>query len=260
MKTSVSQLGKAHRCMRNWAIAQVFGIWPESRTAQEDGDRLHSYIQNYINLRMLPAADEVDDIAELARMGIAADLYPDKSDAPLVEKELPFSYAGHSLDPRLDIAYEAPSGAIVMDHKTCKNFRYAMTKQKLRIDLQANGCALAAMDKYGVDHVTVVWVYYKKTEYKQYKDAEGKWHNVEPLEVKAPRELKLVELTIEREDAMKVLASYRPTLKRMDDLKSKRVKLPMLEIECNTEACRDYGKCSNVDRCPESPVELRTVT
>lgn len=108
---------------------------------------------------------------------------------------------------------------ILLDYKSSANIaRYAKTDADLLKDPQCNLYALDVMLRQGLPHIWARWVYF---------------------ETKDVRRAKAVNVSIERQRAIDVLAALAPLAKRLDAIDDPAF------AECNTDACGDYGGCAH---------------
>lgn len=235
MRTSYSQVRNADECIRLWAFSSYGGRFEERGQEQDDGDDLHSHIEG--NVKFGLAFDLTKPMARLAALAI--DYFPAIVDEPCTENDDVLSYGGHEYVVKCDLMWLAPRGPIVMDHKTVKHFRFALTGSKLRMNLQACIYALYAMKKYGYESCTVIWIYYRRPDPEK------------PDEVLAPEtHLQVAEAEITRDDAMKVLRAQQKLVDYMAHLKQDKV--PPLQLKANRARCRKYGDkkpCFNLPIC-----------
>ena len=124
-----------------------------------------------------------------------------------------------------------PPGWVLIDHKSSSNpARYALTPERLRVDVQACTYALATLDELGTPSqkpLPLRWIYYDT------RPAQGT--RTAPR-VARSRSL-AVDAAVTRAEALAVLKEPAALARRLDVLTS------VDEAPPNPEACADYGGC-----------------
>lgn len=128
-----------------------------------------------------------------------------------------------------------PSVAIIGDHKSTGDFKWALTPEALDTDIQANIYTRAVMGYYGVEEADAYWLYYRTR-------STPKVHPVR-------RRLTLegVEKTF--------LEVIDPLAARIQELREGRPRA--LDLEPNVRACSDYGGCGFRDLCTDLDARAR---
>lgn len=227
MRTSYSAINRAEECLRKFAFGACDGLYEPQKKSGQEGEELHDHNEAHVKY----GYDFPDTpMGRLARKG--ADHLPSAADRPMTEINGLVKYAGHEITLRADVTWIGPSGPIIMDYKTVKHFGFVPTPARLRMDLQAVINAFWVMTEFQFDEATALWLYYRKPDERKPSD-EG--------------EVKPVEATIERENALRVLRSKKALIDQMEGLKKTRTKA--LNVVGNNQACKNYGGCWYRHQC-----------
>jgi hypothetical protein len=224
MKTSPSALIKAEGCLRAWAGGHVHGDWESQSFEGAKGEDGHEQIENFIQYG---TRFENTPLGRTASLSIP--YLPTRADLPQIERKMTVVCGSHEFSNcKPDIMYLAPDGPVVMDHKFKNDFKWILSKNKLKVDLPANVYARAAMREFGFDFCKLQWLNYKL----EVVDENGK--------TLYPAELKVVEVVVYEDEVAGVLRARKATLDKMEMVQKK--KLPFLEVEFNTDYCHKYGQ------------------
>ncbi len=153
---SASQIKMFRACKVCWAVKYLAKIERAENWAATKGKMIHTLLEGY--LKDGTPIDPTDKHGKLVMPGICHLPHPGIAK---VEEAFYFECDGIRLNGYIDFIYEKENKIIVGDHKSTKNFRYALSEQGLSTDVQANIYALYAANAYEKDSVELNWVYYK---------------------------------------------------------------------------------------------------
>ena len=144
-------------CKVCWAVKYLAKIERAENLAATKGKKIHSILECY--LRDGTPIDPSDKLGRLALPGIQ---YLPTPGTAIVEEWYNFSIGDVALRGAIDFYYTRADGtAVVGDHKTTKNFKYALREDQLLTDVQSNLYAAYISKLLAKSEVELNWVYYK---------------------------------------------------------------------------------------------------
>ena len=96
--------------------------------------------------------------------------------APSPDLKLEHKFKNNDFRGFIDVFAPGANPPLVIDHKTTKNFRWALTPENIHEDFQAIIYANQAMRETGADTVALRWVYYKTTGVPEAMKVEGTFY------------------------------------------------------------------------------------
>lgn len=229
---SKTQLEAWRACKRRWGWPYLAGETGSNRFA-DLGTRVHSQLEAWLARGELP--DPTKEEGRIAEAGLH--LLPTSrargNDALLVESEI-FTitqqaiYHGFAdiIEPSYDTG-EVVYLPRVTDHKSTVDFKWALTAEQLRRDIQASIYGRAAMQQFGTDAAVARWIYYRTR-------SSPKTH--------------IVETTISHEEVERTFAEVIDPIAA--EIQAAHDAQPnVLDLEPNFRSCSDYGGCPHRERC-----------
>lgn len=220
---SKSQLEAWKSCQRKFGWSYLEGF-RGTTDAAELGTRVHALLEQWLRHGVLPNGATVE--GKIALAGIHH-LPAPNTPGLLVEEEI-FTitqqawYHGFAdwIEPGL-------SEPVIGDHKTTGDFKWALRPEDLKLDIQGNIYARAALKLYGTERAIGRWVYYR---------TKG-----------APKSL-LVQSFFHRDEVEQVFAEIiDPLAAQIQKVRLEQVRV--LDLEPNLRACSDYGGCPYRSNC-----------
>lgn len=235
--TSASQLETAQRCLKRWHFSKVLRIPKVETDNKQRGKALHKEAADYFTVGSPGVLGPV-----LIR---ARHVLPTRLTHPQGKIEWSINPAYKAKDWPVflsqpgtvhadgvpvvgDIDFLVPG--FVRDYKFTTSISYAKTEHALVTDLQMNIYGLYDVRTHGVAQSQLELCYFD-------------------LKTKRVHEIvQQVRITRTREELEAFAAeTLTPLMQRM----KKVTRLPIAQVEFNTEACRDYGACDYLMICPE---------
>lgn len=220
---SASQLKTWQACQRKWAWSAIHKIREANKYAQR-GTECHARIEAWLKEGVAPGEDHY---GKVVRAGLKH-LPPPRT--ARIEREFTLvSDGGISYRGFIDVDYFDPklSRPVIFDHKTTTDFKWALSVDDLKDDIQGLIYANEALRFHGADLVDLRWVYYRDTP----KSPAAKVVSATVDKAEAKRKLNLIDQTAFEIKAIGLRASH------------------ALELTANPLACSQYGGCPHRDRC-----------
>lgn len=226
---SPTAIAKYLRCPRKWAFRYIDGIKPQPTASMKAGIKGHKRIEQYLNgTEKTPGSDK---LGKLICKAIRPAMLPQPDRRLMLEKKFVEGVSGAhgyyiNLLGYIDCLRPAMDGnpITVIDHKFIGDYKYALTEETIRTDIQALIYSYFAIDDED-EPILNRWIYYNKNT-----DSVRK---VECL--RYPDEI-----------VTDVLALV-PTLREIAYLKSTCTKA--MDATHSYDACSDYGGCPHVKTC-----------
>lgn len=230
---SPSQIGTFRECKRKWGWSYLRRLRGEPNKFAELGTKVHAELEAWFRDRKRP--NPLSEAGKIAESGLHHWPAPGTRDfhieAHAVVERDDTAYHGY-----LDLAWLDPDpdvGAVVGDHKSTTDFKWAKTAEDLRTDLQAAVYARAVMEEFGVDSAELRWVYYR---------------------TRGPRKSQVVRLRVLREEVDRTLdaadADYRAIEAIPEDTDP-------LALPPTVTACANYGGCGYRNLCTDLTPKTR---
>lgn len=236
-KLSKSQLEGHNLCRRKWGWRKIAKIKGSNRFARL-GTLVHEQLEAY-----LVSGKQPDPELEQGRIAEAGlHLLPTHKDPGLIVESHVFTITDEAWYEGFADWVEHPDShegiPLIGDHKSTGNFKWALSEEDLKRDVQANIYARAAMQMYDTEESLAKWVYYR---------TKGK-PRARPVCVEFRRQ-EVEDFFGEVIDPMaaKVHADYREADDRIADGQT-RVQA-VLAMEANVGACSMYGGCPYRENC-----------
>lgn len=217
---SASAVSTWRDCPRKWGFRYLDGVIVPPGPGAELGSEVHAVLEDYLRTGNRVGTGKAHTIA--SRGFDLLSLYVGRGK---VEQEIEFDIDGVPFSGRID--YFLPEEALIIDHKTTSNKRWAKTAVELATDLQAVLYAHWATLETGSEEIDGRWIYY------QTKGAHLVW------QVQAPLRSDRMVLDAAASDGRKMLAASSAG-KCAEDMPA------------DLSACGKYGGCPYRDRCPAS--------
>lgn len=232
---SASQIKTFARCKRKWGWEYIAGHRPPPGPSAELGIRVHSILEAYLKDGVMPRSDTKE--GQIAAAGLS--LLPPRDVGWLaVERRIDFSHGDPPIAYRgfIDCLYTPSDEAVaqIIDHKTTTDFKYGLTEEELKQDIQS---IMYARWYFGMDEMAEVvdlqWIYYHTRQFRS----------------------KVVEATLDRSQVFeafeKIHNAYSlPIAEALISIVDPK------ELEPNYDACGDYGGCPHAQRCELKPNDL----
>lgn len=228
-------------CPRKWAWRSLDGVEFPSNAAAAFGTAVHAQLERWFKKGVRP--DATSDVGIVAES--ALHLWPVPKDVSNVEFHIGVviddcEYHGYqdvealqTFEPQNSIGFSVIVGAMVGDHKTTSDFKWAKSEEQLSTDPQALIYALAAMQRHAVDYVELRWVYMRKSK---------------------PFQARKVSLVVTRDYVESFVRDHiNPLARQMERIRG--LGLKALQLEPDARACSAYGGCSYRDLCNLSDIE-----
>lgn len=152
---SVSQIKLFKTCKMCWALRYLDKMEQAPNAAAQRGVDIHKLLEDY--LRDGKPIDPSSKYGKMAMSGIAHLPMPGTCE---VEDKFAFQYEDIFFRGIIDFYYKKNDIWVVADHKTTKNFQYALSAPMLAKDLQAALYAFYIMNKMDCTEAELNWVYY----------------------------------------------------------------------------------------------------
>jgi hypothetical protein len=152
---SPSQIKTFSACPRSWWFDKVAGLRPEEEAAHlTTGSAYHKQQEDYYELGILPENESCR--LALTLPGVPSRLCNDIAIEEPRDYGLGLCAAGIPMRGRIDLrAPPTNGGFVILDWKTCKNFKYCKTPEELAVDVQGivylkYGFTVYPEAKYGI--------------------------------------------------------------------------------------------------------------
>jgi len=228
---SATQLKRADLCIRAWAWEKICGFIEPPGAAAKFGQDVHSVLEGWLSQGR--ALNQYRPTGKVAFEGLK--WLPPPGPELEVEREFKIRIGKFHYRGFVDLGFMNGDGVPwVIDHKTTRDFMWALSVEALQNDIQALIYAKEAVDRYDTDRVHLRWVYYRTTE---------------------PFTSRITETTMTRQD----IDCRWPII---DELAAETDKVRLtvlnpLELPPNANACAAFGGCPHQHRCNLSPREKR---
>lgn len=237
---SPSSIKLAQRCEYAWALCYIEGLRTPGTPATALGTDGHAVLEAWYEncepdwqsfpgqvmhagAHLLPSPSECELVCVETPIGDVPIVNPDASGPQVVREIDGVRWAGFKDLVAVPTSKEAerlglPRGrAVLFDYKTSSSIaRYALTRVELAADLQANLYAYDTALEFGEADTPARWVYF---------------------ETKRVRRAKAVDVTIHRDDALRVIDPCNTLARELDSLTDTKAATK------NPHACGDYGGC-----------------
>jgi len=244
---SPSQFEKFRRCLRAYSFEYVMGLRPPSSPKQQFGTAVHAQLEQWLS-KGTPPADTPE--GRVAKQGINKGLLPTPSDKLRVEDKWSF-WAGLYGDTEVFFSGFAdcivpPSvgccgagEAMVIDHKTTSDLRWAKTEDQLKTDPQALLYSAWAMLQFQVGKIKARWVYYAA-------DAKGE---------RKPRGAQAVCVEFQANGAAFLDGIDRILQDTKELVRIRTNEVQALDLAPSPESCQAYGGCPHRNLCALSSAD-----
>lgn len=212
---SASQVKLWNSCKFCWTAKYLDGIERQSSFAAERGKALHTLLENYLKDGTL-----IDYESKYGKMVLSGIEHLPAPGIATVEEAFHLRINEINFRGFIDFSYVNNGLVICGDHKTTKNFKYSLTEDQLRKDVQANLYALYLCTKHGVEELELNWVYYRTTG--------------NPIS-------KVVRLQLTKEEILQTLESV--VLSCQEMLKAKEEGKTARDFQDVTDSCTAFGGC-----------------
>ena len=225
---SASQLETFQLCPRKWGLARIDGIREPESTAQRDGSAYHKVAEAYLATGRIDHSGKYGEWLSAAVPHLPTPPVPDGT----IEQWFCFEpEQGIGFRGRVDLWLPA----MILDHKTCADFKWAKTPDELATGIQSVLYAHAHLrNRPPGDSVLLRWVYARKRG--------------------ASASIK-VEATITKEQAAEVFRRVHLPLARAIEVA--RTAESGNDLPPNPRACSAYGGCfyAAAGHCKLTPSE-----
>lgn len=226
---SASQLETFALCPRKWAWAKIDGLPTRDSAATELGGAVHKQLERW--LRDGTPLDLTTGAGEIAMSGLHLLPQP-KTPGMQIEEWFHLDMMGYRFRGMKDVQILGLPVPLVMDHKTCGDFKWAKTADDLVTNIQAALYAADAMHQTGADACDLQWTY---------------------MRTRGARRAEAVRVRVTREQII-------PTLNRIAGYAAEMTALlnsglTAIQIPCNPGACEAFGGCEFKHLCNLSPEE-----
>lgn len=230
---SPSQMSTFLRCQRKWAYTYINGEVEPSTTAQEFGTDVHKVLEVYEKTgKWQGRADAVATAKQ------CCEVLPSPKNLTLgIEQpfQIPILDGKAVMMGFIDLMIPHAGPTDVIDYKTTKDLRYAKNSMDLKKDVQANIYAKWAIDKSKEDSIRARWIYLCARPSKaKTADADGR-----PRNVRGWREVERIKTRKEINEQFEGLLVDAAKMVKLSNDKETWAE----HVECNPEACNDYGGC-----------------
>ena len=214
-------------CPRKWHLYNVRG-WDDTLEEQgynpafEFGTKMHAVAEDWLKKGTPPPDNE---FGEAFAPGVKYWPAPKTTDLVTEHGFEISTFSDVCFRGVIDVLHVDGDHALVGDHKTTSNLKYAMTPEQLSKDIQAIAYGYYAVVAFNVQNVTLRWVYYSK---------------------KKPQ-AKCVEVTLPCQHFIKRWGEIMEKSKKMLDQWTKH-DYPE-NIAGNENACDNYGGCEFRAQC-----------
>lgn len=210
-------------CQRKWGWEYVNGYKESPGPAAELGSRVHKVLERWLREGIPPDNRTVE--GRIASSGI--DFLPLPGPGLLVEREFKLKIGRFFFRGFKDLEFMTEDdGLWVVDHKTTGDFIWQKTDEDLLHDIQAMLYAKEALDRYGLDEATLMWLYYRTRNKPK----------AQPTILRVDRD--------EVESGFEVIESVAA---EMDTVRLQVVDAK--ELPYNPNACAAFGGCPHQHRC-----------
>lgn len=225
---SPSQLSTFDRCRRRWAWENIAGFRSPPTPSQLLGTRVHAVLEKWLANGEPPDRKTLE--GRIAVMGVP--YLPSPGTGKVEEQFYLTTRRGLHYTGIADwLGWDPEVGALVIDHKTTSNLKWAKTKEELEYDVQALLYANYACISLQTDHVALLWNYLQT-------DAKNS---------------KLVESTLRLEQIVERFPIVEDKAAEMTALR--KASTHPLRVLPNPDACGDFGGCPHQARCKLSASE-----
>lgn len=219
---SASQLKTAQLCKRKWAFEKIDKAPRTTNAAAELGQRVHTILEAWRRDNTPPDLKSLE--GKIAAQGLTH--LPPPSSTETVEQY--FEMADGQLNWRgfIDL-YDAERG-IILDYKTTGWLRYALTPQKLVLDIQANIYAENYFrERPGASSVELRWIYFGTK-------LDGAFS---------------VNATLERDTCAENHTRAIKQGERLLSLTEQHSEASTVHVQFPNEGCNAFGGCPFVSKC-----------
>jgi hypothetical protein len=214
---SASQIKLFKSCKVCWALRYLDKVEQAPNAAAQRGVEIHKLLEDY-----LKEGKPIDPNTKYGKMALSGINYLPLPGTCQVEEKVAFSFEDVYFRGVIDCVYQKQNGLwTVLDHKTTKNFKYALSADALARDLQASLYAYFVANKYSINAVDLNWVYY--------------------LTAGAPKAQlvsNVLSLTSAEENVSLILDDCR------EMLDAKRRELTALDFDPPPHGCQAFGPCA----------------
>ncbi len=242
---SASQISKYRECARKWAWRYIAKLPDPTGPAAALGTEVDdTQLQPY--LRDGRTFDYSRESGNIAAAGLAY-LPKPKSHGLEVQKHFVMPSPTYVDGQHIGFGYQGfidlwmPTGGmpdidghpVVCDFKTTGNWRYALTPEGLKTNVQAQLYATWAMFSTGARVIDLVWIYFA---------------------TKGPRKAKRVHLRVHADHVAGQFSAINATALEMYEVR--RTCTDPLDLPPNTDACGMFGGCPYQANCNLSPAQI----
>lgn len=146
------------QCPRKWAWEKIAGLRTPPNEFAAYGTRTHTVLENWFNkLEKPPQTPE-----GMTARAILRHLPPPQTPGIEIEKGIELSLGGVQFKGYIDLRMlggRTPGIPFVSDHKTCGNFKWALSPNEMHQDIQATIYAEDTFLKTGAEFVELQWTY-----------------------------------------------------------------------------------------------------
>jgi hypothetical protein len=227
-RVSATQVKNFTLCPRRWYIGDVLKERVPPTQSLIDGTEVHGEIEAYLPQGILRESKWKEHVA------LAAPYLPSSPVSPATHVEAWFEVLTYPGGPKwvgkIDVLDASQFTIGVFDHKTCKNFKYVLTEETLKTDVQmaAYGRYALTSDAFATkdrSKVKLIHTYIKI-------DGTPKIH---PVSTEATKE--------------EIAETWDRSLGLVREMQ-KVARLPVWqEVTPNTDACNAYGGCPYQQKC-----------
>jgi PD-(D/E)XK nuclease superfamily protein len=159
---SPSQMKTADDCLRMWGYQQIDGIRSPGSAGTELGTLTHAQLERYFQSIGTIYPDATALAGRIANSGLALLPKPRPLSPEWPGPEFQFNFTVDGCDFRgtIDLPYVDDGVAVVLDHKTLKDFRYCETSESLKVAYQRIIYSVAALRHFDTDLSRADWIYY----------------------------------------------------------------------------------------------------
>lgn len=157
---SASQIKLYRSCKICWAAKYIDGIEKAQSFAAQKGKDLHTLLEKY-----LKEGTPIDPSNKYGRIILSGIQHLPEPGLAQVEEKFILEADSINYHGYIDFHYRKDSKLFLGDHKTTKSFKWALTEQQLKTDIQANLYSLYLMTRFKMSEIELRWIYYKTEGY-----------------------------------------------------------------------------------------------
>lgn len=219
-------------CKRKWSFRYIDKIKTPVTENMQFGIDGHSRIEKFFKKKIKNFGS--DKIGELVNKAYKKGLLPQKIENLQVEKKFSIRLSNNvNLIGYIDILAEKTNlnPLMVIDHKFIKDFKWALTEEKLASNIQAIIYSFAALTQYPQKEILNRWIYYNKNK-------------------KTVKKIEILRSVDEVCDAINILKSL------CEKIAIFKKECPAaIQTEPNFLSCSAYGGCPHIEKCNPKPEE-----